>query len=119
MKTVRYLDSVGRRFLDGIGVLAAAVPAYYLYARMLREPAGEHLRAPIGQYVHQLVPFQIHQGGAPFVTAPEGEVVHTQNPGCPRLSEVTGTNALKQGVAGDRHSQFTKQPRSCLPSKGK
>jgi hypothetical protein len=119
VKAVRYLDSLGRRFLDGIGVLATAVPAHYLYARMLCEPAGERFGAPIGQYVHHLAPFQIHQHGAPASSAPKGEVVYTQDPRCLRLSEVPGTNVLKQGVAGDRHSQFAKQPRPGLPSKGK
>jgi hypothetical protein len=39
VETVRYLDSTRCRFPDGVGVLAAAVTAYYLHTGMLSEPS--------------------------------------------------------------------------------
>jgi hypothetical protein len=119
VEAVRYLDDIGRRFPYGIGVLAAAVPADHLDSRMLREPPGEGVRAAVRQNANQHVTFEIYQYRSPATSAPEGEVVHTQDLGCPRFSEVTGTDVSRQGISRNHHSQFAEQPRPRLSSKCK
>jgi hypothetical protein len=118
VEAIRNLDGAGHSSLDGVGVLTAAVAADHFDVGVLSEPRGERFGAPVRKDVHQSVVLQVHMDSAPATPAPEGEVIHAQDPRRCRAFEIERTDVPQQGVAGDRHAEFVKKPRSGLTSEG-
>src|SRR5215207_3918372 len=61
MEAVGDLHGVRRRPSGGLRILTTTIPAYYLHPRVLAKPAGEGVRAPVWQDVHQRATFEIYQ----------------------------------------------------------
>jgi hypothetical protein len=61
MEAIGDLHGVRRRPSGGLRILTATIPAYYLHPRVFAKPAGEGVRAPVWQDVHQRATFEIYQ----------------------------------------------------------